>query len=110
MGFRLAMEAAKHFLDDSFVMLGSVLDGRPGVVAGLQTLARNADNESLSNEVRDDNRIALRQTVDNLWNPPAPAVAREDIIAAYDFAREHDPMYQGTESDLLAMLEDVELA
>ena len=106
MGFRLAMEAAKLFLHDSLVMLGSILDGRPGVVAALKTLARNADNEALSNEVRGDNRIALRQTVDDLWNPPA--AVREDIIAAYDFVREHDPTYKGTEGDLLAMLEDVE--
>jgi hypothetical protein len=100
------MDKARIWLNDKLMVMADELRGRPGTVAAWTQLASHADNESYTNEFRTECWRSLRDSVlQRYYDRP---VTREQVIEAFDFARQHDPAHQGTDTDLLVMLDEAE--
>ena len=64
----MAEGSAQRWLRDMLTMLGSRMGGRVGMIAALQTLAREVDDESLLRELRQDCLDAMKDVVCQEFN------------------------------------------
>jgi hypothetical protein len=104
-GYRI-MDKARIWLADKLMVMAEELRSQPALVAAWGQLADHADDEGYTNEFRTECWRSLRDSV-NQWYYDRPTT-RDEVIDAFDFARQHDPHYQRTHDDLMAMLEDLD--
>jgi hypothetical protein len=92
------------WLEDRLWTMEYEFTDRPATVMLWRSLAGGADNASYSQAYRDQCSAELKHSVDRTYYDRP--VTREEVIEAFDYARQHSPNYAGTEDDLLAMLAD----
>jgi hypothetical protein len=93
------MYRARVWLADKLMVMADELRDRPGTVAAWYQIADTSDNESYTNEFRDECFRCLKDSVMQRYMDRP--VTREQVIEAFDFVREHDSEYAGSYDDLM---------